>query len=70
MTGKVVRVIAEKGFGFIRAKENEVEYFFHHSGYNGHWIDLVNDFDKRVIIVEFEEVGSNKGPRAENVTRI
>jgi cold shock CspA family protein len=70
MTGKVVRVIKDKGFGFIKGDLNGVEYFFHNSEFRGHWLDLLEDIDKKVIKVEFDVVKSQRGPRAENVRRL
>lgn len=72
MKGKIVRLKSDKWFGFIRAESRkEEDYFFHKSCFNGHWDDLVEDFDNGAAIeVEFEVVPSDKGPRAENVTRL
>ena len=35
MTGKVIRIVGDKGFGFIRATEGEAEYFFHRTAVRG-----------------------------------
>lgn len=69
MNGTIARVIGDKGFGFVRDTTG-VEHFFHKTGFNGHWDDLVYDHDKGVKIpVEFDQEHSSKGPRATNVTR-
>jgi cold shock CspA family protein len=60
-TGTVQRLLQDKGFGFIRA--NGRELFFHRS--------TCPEFDqlREGDTVEFEEVSSQKGPRAERVVR-
>jgi cold shock CspA family protein len=61
MTGKIARVISDKGFGFIYC--NGKDYFFHRSA--------CSEFDQLQggEEVSFEEDLSNrKGPRAEYVT--
>jgi cold shock CspA family protein len=70
MTGNIVRLIGEKGFGFIRSQE--VEYFFHRSAFNGQWEDLLFDYGKAStpISVSFDLERSAKGPRATNVSVI
>lgn len=71
MTGKVVRLVSEKSYGFIRGKENGVDYFFHSTGFDGHWNDLIEDLnDKKEILVTFDDVQTSKGARAENVVRL
>ncbi len=64
MTGKVVRIIEDKGFGFIKSEDGR-EYFFHRSA--------LKNLDFGAIrtgqAVEFEERPGqqNKGPRAEEI---
>lgn len=71
MTGKITRLVSDKGFGFILCDFNKVDYFFHRTSFDGHWLDLIQDFESRKEIrVEFDEVTSNKGPRAESVKLI
>lgn len=69
MKGKIARVVEGKKFGFIRS-DLGIDYFFHETGYNGHWDDLVADMKDKSIEVEFEETNGVKGPRAENVRRV
>jgi CspA family cold shock protein len=61
MTGTVKKIVADKGFGFIKADDGK-EYFFHRSAVQG-------DFDslKGGEKVEFDATTGPKGPRAENV---
>jgi cold shock CspA family protein len=61
MTGKIIRLIREKGFGFIKAEDGK-EYFFHREEINGFWDDFHVDNE-----VEFEAVSSPKGPRGTKV---
>lgn len=69
MEGKVVRIVPGKNFGFIKA--NEIDYFFHSSGFDGHWSDLVFDMENgKNIVVTFEPTQTDKGARAENVVRL
>jgi len=61
MNGQIIRIISDKGFGFIRS--GKTEYFFHRSSV----IEPV--FDDLYVgqDVEFDSGDSCKGPRAENV---
>ncbi|MBI2479129.1 MAG: cold shock domain-containing protein [Planctomycetia bacterium] len=59
--GKIKKVIAEKGFGFIAGNGGEI--FFHHSALVGTTIEALNEGQS----VEYEEGRGPKGPRAENV---
>jgi CspA family cold shock protein len=62
-TGRIKKVIADRGFGFIVAEDTK-EYFFHRGG-----LDAAMDFDRLVggERVSFEIEASPKGPRAINV---
>jgi cold shock CspA family protein len=69
VTGKIVRLVPLKQFGFIRSDGKD--YFFHKSSFNGYWDDLIDDFEGDVKIeVSFEPTQSSKGARAENVKRL
>lgn len=57
--GKVRRIVADKGFGFIYA--NGQDYFFHRSACSDFYKLQEGDF------VSFEPTNGPKGPRAENV---
>jgi len=71
MVGHVKSVISNKLFGFVR-DDGGNEYFFHREDFNGHWDDLVMDFEKGAnkIIVEFEGRDTPKGKRASAVERL
>jgi cold shock protein len=61
--GTVVRVIEDKGFGFV--KQDAVEFFFHGT-------DVVGGYAVFITlqvgqIVTFDEAASARGPRACNV---
>jgi len=59
--GKIKKVVADKGFGFIGGERGDL--FFHHSALEGTSIE-----ELRVgQVVEYEEGRGPKGPRAENV---
>jgi len=69
MKGKLIRLVAKKGFGFIQNEQGD-DYFFHKQDFYGHWDDLVSDFDNNLKIeLEFEPIKAPKGPRAESVKR-
>lgn len=66
--GKIVRVLQQKGFGFVR--HEDMDYFFHRDDFIGHWEDLMEDFLKLGYIdVTFQIATSPRGPRASNVRR-
>jgi CspA family cold shock protein len=59
--GKIKKLIADKGFGFIEGEQGDL--FFHHSAIEGTTIE-----ELRVGQAVSYEVGRGpKGPRAENV---
>ncbi|MFA5271294.1 MAG: cold shock domain-containing protein [Candidatus Omnitrophota bacterium] len=61
-TGKIKKVIQERGFGFISDTDGR-EVFFHQSGL----VDVQFGALKEEQKVEFEIEDSPKGPRAINV---
>lgn len=71
LKGRVIRVVEEKGFGFISVEGNKKDYFFHMSSFTGHWDDLCKDVgNNEEVLVNFEERNTPKGMRAENVRRL
>ena len=56
---------AQKGYGFIQ-KDNGGDIFVHHSSINQQGYRSLAEGEK----VEFEEVPSDKGMRAANVTKV
>lgn len=63
MEGKVVRKVAEKGFGFIQTKDEAKDIFFHMTSLKNIDFDSLSEGQQ----VQFDRVDSPKGPRAENV---
>lgn len=61
-TGKIKKLVRERGFGFISDTDGR-EVFFHQSSI----IDASFDSLKEEQAVEFEVENSPKGPRAINV---
>lgn len=63
MKGKVVRLVSDKGFGFIKDVTGEDEYFFHRSAVkNGDFSEV-----KQGQEVDFEGTHGPKGLWAEEV---
>lgn len=65
LTGKIARIVADKGFGFIDG-DNGVQYFFHHSvclPSNRGTFNNLYEGEK----VTFDGIRSEKGPRCEMV---
>ena len=56
----------EKGFGFLTREDGEKDCFVHHSAISGEGYKNLNEGDR----VEFDVVQGQKGPAAENVTKI
>jgi len=61
-TGTVKKIIADRGFGFIRGEDGK-EVFFHRSGLQG----LVFESLREGQAVEFDLEDAARGPRASNV---
>lgn len=61
-TGKIKKIVRERGFGFISDTDGR-EVFFHQSSV----VDTTFDSLKEEQAVEFEVEKSDKGPRAVNV---
>ena len=64
MRGTIKKLVADRGFGFIKV-EKGADLFFHHSGVaEGHRFEDL----KEGQAVQFESTNGPKGPRAEDVT--
>ncbi len=64
--GKVKWFDSTKGFGFITPDNGDKDLFVHHSAISGGGFTSLNDGDT----VEFEVGQGQKGPCANNVTKI
>ncbi len=62
MTGKIKKLVRDRGFGFI-AGEDGKEVFFHQSGLVEATFDALNE--DQAVTYDVEK--SDKGPRAVNV---
>lgn len=62
MNGTIARIIADKGFGFIKGDGGK-EYFVHRTACKNARLDSLQEGDK----VTFEPTEGPKGPRAEDV---
>jgi len=65
-TGTVKWFNDSKGFGFISRENGEKDCFVHHSAIQGSGYKSLAEGDK----VEFDVVQGQKGPAAENVTKL
>ncbi len=61
-TGKIKKLVKDRGFGFISDTDGR-ELFFHHSGVVGVQMDALNEDQE----VSFDVQNSEKGPRAINI---
>ena len=66
MTGTVKWFNDAKGFGFISRDDGQKDCFVHHSGIQGQGFKSLAEGER----VEFDVVKGQKGPAAENVTKL
>lgn len=64
MTGRIIKLVADRGFGWIRGDQDGVDYFFHYTEMQGE-----REFKSLLVgeAVHFTGVIPPKGPRATNV---
>lgn len=65
-TGTVKWFNESKGFGFITPENGQKDCFVHHSAIQGDGFRTLADGER----VEFDVVQGQKGPAAENVTKM
>ena len=65
-TGRVTKLLREKGFGFLRGDEAGTEYFFHRSSVLDAGFEKLSEGQA----VRFMCANAPKGPRAEDVSPI
>ena len=65
-SGKVKWFDDAKGFGFITLEEGSQDCFVHHTAIEGSGFKSLTEGER----VEFDLVQGQKGPAAENVTRL
>lgn len=66
--GQIVRLLPNKGFGFVRIKNRKEDHFFHKDDYSGDWFRLLETTPLPYVTCIVVE--SNKGPRVADVTPI
>ena len=67
-TGKIARLVKDKGFGFIKVEGREKDLFFHSNSLIGVTFDELKDGDDGDIL-SFDIENSAKGENAVNVKR-
>ena len=65
-TGIVKWFNDSKGFGFITPEDGQKDCFVHHSAIQGSGFKTLSEGER----VEFDVVQGQKGPAAENVTKL
>ena len=65
-TGTVKWFNDSKGFGFVAPEDGSKDCFVHHSAISGDGFKTLQEGER----VEFDVTQGQKGPAAENVTRI
>jgi CspA family cold shock protein len=65
-TGTVKWFNDDKGFGFITPENGSKDLFVHHSAIQGNGFKSLAEGDR----VEFDAVQGQKGPAAENVSKV
>ncbi len=66
-SGKIKKLVQDKGFGFIQTSSGE-DVFFHHSTVADHRFDELTEGQAVEYTVEDSHNPKGKGPRAASVT--
>jgi len=65
-----VKKLTSNGFGFIEC--DKIDFFFHHTDYNGDWKALLSKYvRKEPLYVKFDvDMDCDQGPKAINVSLV
>ncbi len=66
--GKIKKLVADKGFGFIRPDDGGADVFFHHSSLGDLQIEDLGEGE--AVSYDVENGREGKGPRAVNIARL
>ena len=66
LTGRIARLIPERGFGFIKADDDGLDYFFHMSELRADRTFM--ELEQGEAVTFIPQVKPEKGPRASDVT--
>lgn len=68
-SGKIKKLVQDKGFGFIQSDSGQ-DVFFHHSIVANHGFDELSEGQSVEYTVEQGQSPGGKGPRAASVTPV
>lgn len=68
MDGTIKRLVADKGFGFVKDNQTETEYFFHRSAVHG--VKRFEHLREGEAVTFDEDIEAAKGPRVKRLEAV